>query len=204
MKTKATAVSGVVVLLVLTGVASYSSCSSSSNIVAVDAGHGGSGGGAGAGGGAGGGAGAGGTGNCGGNFAPTDAGPPDAATFRVAVQALMDAHCTGCHGAADAAATLNLTNVATVVGQISTQCGPADGGADAHDAGVAVTGKMIVDPNHPEVSYIVDKVIGHAQNCGCFVGARQPEMCNVPDAGRACLSTDDIQTIVNWIATGAQ
>jgi hypothetical protein len=46
-------------------------------------------------------------------------------------------------------------------------------------------------------------VIGHAQNCGCFMGARQPPMCG-QDGGPSCLTNAEIQTIVNWIASGAQ
>jgi hypothetical protein len=225
MKTKTTAVSLGAVLLVAAGVAGYASCGSSSNNTATDGGHGGTDGGAGAGGaggahdggggtggtgGGGGVGGAGGTGNCGGNFAPTDGGAPDATALSTAVQVIVDGHCTSCHTTPDGGSTtlpqsLDLTDVTAIVGRISTQCGPADGGADAGpDASVAVTGKQLVDPDHPEISYLVDKVIGHAQNCGCFSGVHQPPMCDQPDSGQSCLTNAEIQIIVNWIATGAQ
>lgn len=219
MKTKSTAMSLGVVLLVAGGVAGYASCGSSGGGTPSDGGAGsdgggGSGGTAGTDGGA-----ADGGGNCGGSFAPNDAGV-DAVSLHAAVQAILDTHCITCHSAPDGGTattlpqSLDLTNVAAVVGRISTECGPADGGADAGgdastdagDAGgttVAVTGKKIIDSTHPGVSYMVDKVIGHAQDCGCFMGAHMPFMCDEPDAGRSCLGNDDIQVIVNWIQRGA-
>jgi hypothetical protein len=223
MKTKTTAASLTVIMLVAAAVAAaYSGCGGGKSTTTTDGGQGGKGGAGGTGGtggaggahdggaGAGGAGGAGGTGNCGGNFAPSDAALPDGTSARVAVQVIIDAHCISCHTRPDGGSTtlpgsLDLTDISAVVGRISAQCGPVDGGADAGpDASVAVTGKQIVDPEHPEISYLVDKVIGHAQNCGCFSGARQPPMCDQPDAGDTCLATAEIQAIVNWIATGAQ
>jgi hypothetical protein len=134
--------------------------------------------------------------------APTDAGAPDGG-LHAAVQNILGNNCVGCHSPTDGGSnrllpsSLDFTNVSAVVGvRTSTQCPGSEAGA----------GKEIVNPGHPETSYMVDKVLGRAQDCGCFGGARMPFMCVAVDAGPAdlaCLSNDDIQTIINWIAAGA-
>lgn len=50
----------------------------------------------------------------------------------------------------------------------------------------------IIDPGHPERSYVVDKLLGR-DKCG---GSRMP-------LGGSAFSADDIQTVTDWICQGA-
>jgi hypothetical protein len=122
--------------------------------------------------------------------------------LHAAVQDILNTHCIGCHSPLDGGSTtlphsLDFRDIGAITAQ-SRESIKCNG-----DAGAA---KLLINPGHPDESYIVDKVLGRAQDCGCFMGAQMPYMCNAADGGPAhlaCLMDGDIQTIVNWIAAGA-
>ena len=137
---------------------------------------------------------------CLGPLSPKDA---DGSTLHGEVQTLLNTHCIACHSPKDGGSSttlphsLDFRDIGAIVAtsRASSKCNG--------DAGPA---KLLIDPGHPEKSYIVDKVLGRAQDCGCFMGARMPYMCSAPEGGPAhlaCLMDSDIQTIVDWIGGGA-
>jgi hypothetical protein len=109
-----------------------------------------------------------------------DGGTPAPASAQV--QAILDSHCITCHSGAAAPRGLILTDVMAVVGAAAVEC-PDKQRITAGDSGI---------------SYLVDKIMGHAQNGGCFSGQRMPAGGNPP------LSDEEIATIAAWIDAGAQ
>jgi pilus assembly protein FimV len=106
------------------------------------------------------------------------AGTAGGGATRAAVQAILSANCTVCHGASGG---MSLGNVADVVGAASSEC----------------AAKMRIAAGTPTASYLVDKLMGASQAAGgCFSGVRMPR-------GRAALSAANIATIVSWIRAGA-
>jgi pilus assembly protein FimV len=99
-------------------------------------------------------------------------------SMKAAVQAILNANCVVCHGAAGGQ---SLSDVSAVVGVASSECAP----------------KVRVAAGSPTTSYLVDKLMGASQTAGgCFSGMRMPR-------GRPALSAANITTIVNWIKAGA-
>jgi hypothetical protein len=95
------------------------------------------------------------------------------------VQAVMDANCTSCHSGANPPRGLSLVDVRTAVGV------PASGCAQ----------KLRIDSGSATQSYLVDKILGAAQDGGCFSGKQMP-------LGQPALAATDIATITNWIDAG--
>jgi mono/diheme cytochrome c family protein len=56
--------------------------------------------------------------------------------------------------------------------------------------------KLRIAPGNAQQSYLVDKIMGAAQDGGCFSGVRMP-------AGGPYLSDADIASIASWINAGA-
>jgi hypothetical protein len=126
--------------------------------------------------------------------APSDGGasegaaPPTAA----AIQAILSGkyYCEQCHDGlnppeGDLPSSMDLTNIASrakVVGVSSKECPNA----------------LRIVAGDPEASYLVSKVIGHAQTSnGCFSGVRMPAM------GLSFMTDDEIQMLKDWIRAGA-
>ena len=123
-----------------------------------------------------------GTGGMGTGGMGTDAGTgnPDAAIpTQAAVQAILNANCTGCHSGAAPPQGLSLVDVRAVVGVLAAEC----------------TAKRRILSGSAAQSYLVDKLLGAAQDGACFAGVRMPR--NAP-----ALAASDIAIITGWINGG--
>jgi len=146
------------------------------NFEPSSSGGGGTGGGmAGAGGTGGGMAGAGGTGGGMAGAGGSGGGAPTTA----AVQAILNTNCTVCHAGATPPAGLDWTNVRAQIGVPSSQCAT----------------KNRITSGDSVHSYMVDKIMGAAQDGGCFTGQRMPR-------GAPPLAASDIALIAAWIDAG--
>ena len=96
------------------------------------------------------------------------------------VQAILNANCVGCHSGSRPARGLDLTDVKTAVGVAAAGC----------------AAKLRIAPGQAAQSYLVDKLLGAAQDGGCFSGRQMP--LNMPP-----LSASDIGVIRAWIDAGA-
>ena len=96
------------------------------------------------------------------------------------VQSIIDANCVSCHSAARPARGLDLTDIRSSVGVASGGC----------------TAKLRIAPGHAAQSYIVDKIVGAAQDGGCFSGKQMP-------LNKPALAPSDIAIISAWIDAGA-
>jgi hypothetical protein len=124
-----------------------------------------------------------GTGGMGTGGMGTDAGTgnPDAATpTQAAVQAILNANCTSCHSGAAPPQGLSLVDVRVAIGAAAAEC----------------TLKRRIVAGAAAQSYLVDKILGLAQDGACFMGVRMPR--NAP-----ALALSDIAIITGWINGGA-
>lgn len=96
------------------------------------------------------------------------------------VQAILDANCVACHSGAKPPRGLALVDVTTVVGAPATGCAQ----------------KTRIVPGQAQRSYLVDKILGSAQDGGCFSGRQMPP-------NRPPLSEHDISLISAWINAGS-
>jgi hypothetical protein len=96
------------------------------------------------------------------------------------VQAILDANCVRCHSGSTPPQGLDLTNVRNIIGAASTEC----------------TTKQRIHVSSSVTSYLVDKIIGSAQDGGCFSGQQMP-------SDGPPLSLADFETITHWIDHGA-
>jgi len=98
------------------------------------------------------------------------------------VQTIIGNHCTGCHtgSGSNLPGVMDLTPITNQIGVASIQC----------------SNKQRINPGHPELSYLVDKVLGASQSGGgCFMGQR------MPFNGPPFLTSAEIATIQGWIAS---
>jgi hypothetical protein len=95
------------------------------------------------------------------------------------VQAVLDANCTVCHSGANPPRGLSLVDVHAVVGAPAVGCAQ----------------KLRIASGASAQSYLVDKILGAAQDGGCFSGKQMP-------LGKPALSAADITTIKSWIDSG--
>jgi hypothetical protein len=116
----------------------------------------------------------------------TDAGCADQTSVTVTctptsteVQAIVDTNCTSCHSGSAPPRGLSLVDIRSVVGSAASGC-PA---------------KLRIVPGNAAESYLVDKILGVAQDGGCFSGKQMP-------LGKAPLAAGDIATITSWINAG--
>jgi len=96
------------------------------------------------------------------------------------VQSIIDANCVGCHSGAKPARGLDLVDIKTSVGVSAGGC----------------ASKLRIAPGQSAHSYLVDKIVGAAQDGGCFSGRQMP--LNKPP-----LAASDIAIISAWIDAGA-
>ena len=92
------------------------------------------------------------------------------------VQAVLDANCTSCHGVTNPSAGMSLVDVRAQIGVRSGEC----------------AAKNRITSGSSATSYLVDKILGAAQDGGCFSGQRMPR-------GAPPLAASDIQLIASWI-----
>lgn len=97
------------------------------------------------------------------------------------VQAILDANCVSCHSGARPARGLDLVDVTTAVGVAAAGC-PL---------------KLRIAPGKAAESYLIDKLMGAAQDAGCFSGRQMP--LNKPP-----LAPSQISVISAWINAGAR
>jgi hypothetical protein len=125
-----------------------------------------------------------GTGGCagvpaGGNANACTGFPPAGPTI-TDVQTILNNNCIRCHSGATPPAGLDLSNVRNVIGAASSEC----------------AAKQRIHAGSSVTSYLIDKVMGAAQDGGCFSGAQMP-------FGGPPLAPADIATIASWIDHGA-
>lgn len=96
------------------------------------------------------------------------------------VQRIVDANCVSCHSGPRPARGLDLVNVKAAVGVAAAGC-PL---------------KLRVAPGQAAHSYLVDKILGAAQDGGCFSGRQMP-------LNKPALASSDIAIISAWIDAGA-
>jgi hypothetical protein len=96
------------------------------------------------------------------------------------VQSIVDANCVSCHSGPSPARGLSLVDIKTVVGVSAAGC-PL---------------KLRIAPGSAAKSYLVDKLMGAAQDGACFSGKQMP-------LGKAPLAASDIAVISSWINAGA-
>ncbi|HET7543908.1 MAG TPA: hypothetical protein VFK05_28750 [Polyangiaceae bacterium] len=96
------------------------------------------------------------------------------------VQSIIDANCVSCHSGAKPARGLDLVDIRTAVNVPAGGC-PA---------------KLRIAPGQAAHSYLVDKLLGAAQDGGCFSGKQMP-------LNKTPLSESDIAIIRAWIDAGA-
>jgi hypothetical protein len=164
----------------------------SSHALIFDSGGGGAGGGAGGGGAAGGTGGAGGSGGgaggsggggamggggAGGSGAAGGGGGSGPTTSDI--QAILNANCIVCHSGATPPAGLDWTNVRAQIGVAATEC----------------PNKLRIASGSAATSYVIDKLMGAAQDGGCFSGSRMP-------LGGAPLAATDLARFQAWINGG--
>jgi len=97
------------------------------------------------------------------------------------VQSIIDANCVSCHSGARPPRGLNLVDIKTAVGASAVGC----------------ASKVRITAGQATQSYLVDKILGAAQDGGCFSGRQMP--LNKPP-----LAATDIATISAWIDAGAR
>jgi hypothetical protein len=107
--------------------------------------------------------------------------PPVIGPTQADVQAILSANCTTCHSGPTPPQGLDLTNVGAVVGTASNECAT----------------KLRINAGSSATSYLVDKILGAAQDGGCFQGVRMPA------SGPPFLTNYQIARIAAWIDTGA-
>ena len=95
------------------------------------------------------------------------------------VQAILNTNCIGCHSGPTPPRGLDWTNVRAQIGVPAGEC-PL---------------KLRINSGDAAHSYVVDKVLGSAQDGACFTGVRMP-------AGGQPLAASDVATIVSWINNG--
>jgi hypothetical protein len=95
------------------------------------------------------------------------------------VQAILNTNCVSCHSGPTPPRGLDWTNVRAQIGVPAVEC----------------SAKMRINSGDAGHSYMVDKVLGVAQDGGCFSGSRMP-------LGAPQLSAADITTISAWINAG--
>lgn len=95
------------------------------------------------------------------------------------VQNILDANCISCHSGPTPPRGLSLVDVRAVVGAAAVEC-PL---------------KLRIAPGRADQSYLVDKIMGVAQDTGCFSGKQMP--LNKPP-----LVASDIAIISSWINAG--
>jgi hypothetical protein len=95
------------------------------------------------------------------------------------VQAILDANCTGCHSGATPPRGLSLVDVRASIGVSAGGCAQ----------------KVRIVSGSAAQSYLVDKLLGSAQDGGCFSGKQMP-------LNKPALSAADLATITNWINAG--
>jgi hypothetical protein len=95
------------------------------------------------------------------------------------VQAILDANCTSCHSGPAPARGLSLVDVKAVVGVPAAGC----------------TQKLRIASGSAAHSYLVDKLLGAAQDGACFSGKQMP-------LGKAALAASDVAVITSWINAG--
>ena len=93
--------------------------------------------------------------------------------------------CTGCHSGAAPSGGLDMSTMAAFEANTINV-----------NAGECTTGKKYVNPGSSGSSYIVDKLLGAAQDGGCFSGNRMPN-------GGPFLTPFQISQIAQWIDDGA-
>jgi len=96
------------------------------------------------------------------------------------VQSILNSNCVGCHSGAKPARGLDLSDVKTVVGAAAAGCPQ----------------KLRILPGNAARSYLVDKLLGAAQDGGCFSGKQMP--LNKPP-----LAASELEIISSWINAGA-
>lgn len=95
------------------------------------------------------------------------------------VQAIINANCTSCHSGSAPARGLSLVDVKASVGVPSAGCAQ----------------KLRIASGSSASSYLVDKLMGAAQDGGCFSGKQMP-------LGKAPLAASDLAVITSWINAG--
>jgi hypothetical protein len=95
------------------------------------------------------------------------------------VQAIVDTNCTSCHSGPNPARGLSLVDIRAAIGVPSAGCAQ----------------KLRIASGNSAQSYLVDKIMGAAQDGGCFSGKQMP-------LGKAPLAAADIATITSWINAG--
>jgi hypothetical protein len=95
------------------------------------------------------------------------------------VQTILNANCVSCHSGATPPRGLSWVDVRSVVGSSAVECPQ----------------KLRIAPGDAAHSYLVDKILGAAQDGGCFSGRQMP--LNKPP-----LSTSDSALIASWINAG--
>jgi hypothetical protein len=95
------------------------------------------------------------------------------------VQAILNANCISCHSGAAPPRGLTLVDVRAVVGTAAVEC----------------TQKLRIVSGDSAHSFLVDKLLGAAQDGGCFSGKQMP-------LGKAPLAASDISLITSWINAG--
>ncbi len=96
------------------------------------------------------------------------------------VQAILDANCTSCHSGTAPPRGLSLVDVRAVVGAPAAGCPQ----------------KLRISSGSSARSYLVDKLLGAAQDeGGCFSGKQMP-------LGKAPLAASDLAVITGWINAG--
>ena len=97
------------------------------------------------------------------------------------VQTILNANCVGCHSGPRPARGLDLTDIKTSIGVASGGC----------------AGKLRIAAGQAAHSYLVDKLLGSAQDGGCFSGKQMP-------LNKEPLSATDIGIVSAWIDAGAR
>ncbi|MEI9942543.1 MAG: hypothetical protein WDO69_35460 [Pseudomonadota bacterium] len=95
------------------------------------------------------------------------------------VQAILNTNCTSCHSGPNPSRGLSLVDVKTAVGVPAAGC----------------TQKLRIFSGSSAQSYLVDKLLGAAQDGGCFSGKQMP-------LNRPPLAAADLATITSWINAG--
>jgi hypothetical protein len=108
--------------------------------------------------------------------------PPQDVHYATQLQPIWTATCTGsaCHDATQPQSGLNLTASASFAELVNVASGDCPS-------------EKLVEPGHPERSYLVQKLQGSGS---CFIGTRMPKAA-------PALSTAQIQLVRDWIVNGA-
>ncbi|MET0794474.1 MAG: hypothetical protein ABW061_23330 [Polyangiaceae bacterium] len=95
------------------------------------------------------------------------------------VQAILDANCTSCHSGSAPARGLSLVDVKVSIGVAAAGCAQ----------------KLRIASGSAARSYLVDKLLGAAQDGACFSGKQMP-------LGKPALPASDLALISAWINAG--